>query len=187
LKVSFATPTEAPAQQPFSNPLSLLLKKAPKKPPAISAASEYPAFPRMFNGPVSVDAPALVVSRKVDSVAPALDWFRAQGVKCYHLDHFADALSVALESPRAWSYLIVDIDDFGGVDGIIDEMMQLRLAVPGLPVVLLSSGFAVNDFGSDRLYVADASLRLPLSFRALELAVEDAPRNNKQWCSRVLG
>ncbi|WP_188526182.1 hypothetical protein [Sinisalibacter lacisalsi] len=155
-----------------------------QKQPAIAAAAEFSAFPRMFNGPVAVDAPALMVSRKVDSVAPALDWFRAQGVKCYHLDHFADALAVALESPRAWSYLIVDIDDFGGVDGIIDEMMQLRLAVPGLPVILLSSGFAVNDFGSDRLYVADASLRLPLSFRALELAAEDAPRNNREWRAR---
>lgn len=184
MKVISAPPSKAPARKPSSNPLSRVFYPTPKRQPAISAACEFPAFPRMFNGPVAVDSPVLVVSRKVDSVAPALDWFRAQGVKCYHLDHFADALAVVLEAPRAWSYLIVDIDDFGGVDGVIDEMMQLRLAVPGLPVILLSSGFAVNDFGSDRLYVADASLRLPLSFRALELAAEDAPRNNRQWRAR---
>ncbi|SMH51271.1 hypothetical protein [Maritimibacter sp. HL-12] len=146
---------------------------------------EFPAYPKMFNGPVEITQPTLVASRDLNSVSLALDWFRAQGVKSYHLDSFADAVTVVLDAPRAWSYLLVDIDDFGGVEGVIDELMQLRKLAPSLPVILLSSGFAVNDYGTERLYVTDASLRLPLTLGALEVAVEDAPMNNREWRQRL--
>ena len=48
----------------------------------------------------------------------------------------------------------------------------------------MSSEFAADDLGTDRLALGDVSLRVPFTFAALDLALREAPINNAAWQNR---
>lgn len=77
--------------------------------------------------------------------------------------------------------LLVDIDSLGGILGSIDQLLCLRTQNRPRITILLSAEFSRDDFDANRLWVCDASLRLPFSFARLEQAFVEADNNNMVW------
>jgi hypothetical protein len=74
--------------------------------------------------------------------------------------------------------LFVDVDSLGGVDTILEDLLELRKYLPGLPVVLISSGFSRDEFDLTRAAICDCSLKSPLSSRSIEEAISQSRINN---------
>jgi hypothetical protein len=80
--------------------------------------------------------------------------------------------------------LIIDIDGLGGILNVIDELIAFRVANPAVITVLMSEDFQRDEFEGSRLWVCDASLRLPFSFSRLEQALIEADLNTLVWQGR---
>ena len=78
----------------------------------------------------------------------------------------------------------VDVDSFSDLDSLIDRLRVLRACHPSVPVVLISSAFYRHDFSTERLAIADVSLRWQSRKSDLLDAVIEARRNNEVWQSR---
>lgn len=111
--------------------------------------------------------------------------------KGYHVD-ICDDLHAALASitwsPLRWTLLIVDFDDcerYVDLNEIVDDLTDFRIDIPHVPVIALSSGFARDDFGLERLSIADYSLRLPAEPATIMKSVPIARANNLIWRARV--
>ncbi|WP_444429350.1 hypothetical protein ACTTAM_10945 [Rhodobacter capsulatus] len=83
--------------------------------------------------------------------------------------------------------LLVDLDTLGGISEMTEPLMRLRLGRPDISVVLLSEEVETHDFGTERLVLADITLRLPCAFASFEFALAEAPINNAAWQERLLG
>ncbi|TCP19715.1 iron-containing alcohol dehydrogenase, partial [Rhodovulum adriaticum] len=55
---------------------------------------------------------------------------------------------------------------------------------PNVPVILVSWRVARDDFGSERLPLADVTLRDPVAMASLEAGLAFAADNNRQWRQR---
>ena len=98
------------------------------------------------------------------------------------LDQQADVcFSNDLESLEHSNVLLVDIDSLGGISWSIDQLLVLRAQRRSRITILLSAEFSSDDFDANRLWVCDASLRLPFSFARLEQAFVEADNNNLVW------
>ncbi|WP_294619408.1 hypothetical protein [uncultured Roseovarius sp.] len=101
---------------------------------------------------------------------------------------FADSLeAVPYDFLRDYqaTYVFVSIDDFGGPTIVYNQLRGLRQNMPNTAVILVSSEFAVDEFGTHRLMLADVSLRFPFSKSSLLFALNQAPVNLSTWRERV--
>ncbi len=96
-----------------------------------------------------------------------------------------DSLLVDLGSNEIQSsFLMINVDGWGGVPSIIDRLFKIREARPNLPVILTSRSFRRNDLGTDRLAVADVSVRFPVGRASIAAAIGQAAVNNQTWVDR---
>lgn len=95
------------------------------------------------------------------------------------------SLKAALSDDTTINYIFIDLDSFDGIAAQFDTIKKLRETHADKSVVLLSSDFAMNEYGTHRLMLADVSLRLPVTMSSLEIALMQAPVNNKTWCHRM--
>ncbi|WP_085308545.1 hypothetical protein [Planktotalea arctica] len=84
-----------------------------------------------------------------------------------------------------YDFMFIDIDSLGGITAIIDRLAGLRLNCPSLPVIMISSEFASDDFDSTRRALGDISLRSPIRYSSLELSLFEAMQNNKDWQNSI--
>ena len=68
--------------------------------------------------------------------------------------------------------ILVDFDKFNDVDDGIEGLFDLRAHAPELPVIIVSSRVAGDDYGRERRSICDATLRKPVSGRRMATAVE---------------
>ncbi|NNY51143.1 MULTISPECIES: hypothetical protein [unclassified Roseobacter] len=68
---------------------------------------------------------------------------------------------------------------------VVDCLITFREQVCRVPNILLSSSFGRDDFGVDRLPIADASLRLPVARGRIAAAIAEARTNNALWQRRL--
>jgi hypothetical protein len=85
------------------------------------------------------------------------------------------------EAVTSYDFLFVDIEALGGIIKIFDKLASLRVEYPSVPVILISAEFEVDDFDTTRLVLADVSLRTPILYASLELALFEATNNNRKW------
>lgn len=118
------------------------------------------------------------------ALRPAAAWLAGNDVQVVWEAGYDHAFTGTITRP-AISHLLVDVDSAGGITELLEPLLALREARPDLVVILVSHDFLLNDFGPERLPLCDASLRAPLSFSALELALtEAAQHNNRLWVDR---
>lgn len=84
-----------------------------------------------------------------------------------------------------WSYVIVAVDDCGGIGTLFDTLRRFRNGFPATPVILVSADFSRNDFSCERLPLCDISLKSSLSVARLDEAFEAALLNNVRWQMRI--
>lgn len=95
-----------------------------------------------------------------------------------------DLLIGILAQPHSYSHIMINLDDLGGIYDAYDSLIDLRLRFPELPVILVSRSFAVDDMDLERIWLCDVSLRAPVTFKALELAMTVSTQNNAVWQAR---
>lgn len=87
---------------------------------------------------------------------------------------------------RQVGLVIIDLDSCGGVASVISDLVAFRLKHVDTPVILVSAESEVDDFSTERLPIADVTLRGPVSLSRLDLALAEAQINNQVWQSRNL-
>jgi hypothetical protein len=91
------------------------------------------------------------------------------------------------EEASSYDFLFVDIEALGGIVKIFDTLASLRVKHPSVPVILISDEFEVDDFDTTRRVLADVSLRTPILYASLELALFEATNNNRKCRENVVG
>ncbi|MBY6201033.1 hypothetical protein KUV65_06645 [Maritalea mobilis] len=79
---------------------------------------------------------------------------------------------------RTAPILLVDIDIFPTFVVAVDALHTMRRNFPELPVMIASRFLAANDFTTERMHFADASLRLPVGRVALALGLNATLSNH---------
>lgn len=80
--------------------------------------------------------------------------------------------------------VVVDLESCGGIANIVSELMAFRTAQYDIPLILISAESTVDDFSTERLAIADVTLRGPVSVSRLDLALAEAQINNQVWQAR---
>jgi hypothetical protein len=88
-------------------------------------------------------------------------------------------LSKIGEMGAAFSHIIIDIDAFDGLATGVDALLSFRQKYNHI-VLLCSASVTKDDFGTERLVICDASLRLPLSLSRLRNGLNAAIANNRE-------
>jgi hypothetical protein len=96
----------------------------------------------------------------------------------------ASGLAQVRRGSAAWTHLVIDIDGLGELEDILATLHRFRLDRCDVPVILLSAGFGVDDFGTHRLSITDVSLRVPTAARRFKSALIEARHNNRTWQHR---
>ena len=89
---------------------------------------------------------------------------------------FVSVERLAVASGDAAMFFI-DLDVFDDLAEAVTVLMNFRRLTPVIPTVIVSHSFKRCDFSTERMYLADVSLRLPSTSAALDLALELAPKN----------
>lgn len=84
----------------------------------------------------------------------------------------------------AWSYIIVSVDDCGGLGKVYDAIRRFRDSYPQTTVILVSADFSKNDLSCERLPLCDISLKSDAG--PIDGVFEVATLNNIKWQARVL-
>lgn len=144
-----------------------------------------PNRPRMFACDLGSDMPVAVISRRPENLSQEIEWLRDQSVPVLVVQSLENIIRQGFGARCAFAMLLVDIDTLGDLEDVTVQLARLRRDNPELPVIMVSSGFGRDDFGITRLQVADVSLRWPVSFFRLEIAISQAHANNLEWQSRL--
>lgn len=126
---------------------------------------------------------ALMVGPPRGALGKSAFWLAGRGIRLVWQTTLCDARKL-LAMPNRFSHLFVDLDSQGGIERFIDELSAFRSAFPGMPTVLVSSEFMVDDFDLHRIWLCDASLRPTASHATLELSLTASIENNKAWRTR---
>ena len=168
-----------PQSGPAITPIAALTGAAPAP---VAAVASVPRFYGLDEEAVSV---VYVLSHRRGAGLACLDWLA---------DHDLPFRRIGALHPTApvWSapqgaLLLVDLDTLGGISEMAEPLMRLRLGRPDISVVLLTEEVETHDFGTERLVLADITLRLPCAFASFEFALAEAPINNAAWQERLLG
>lgn len=153
--------------------------------PTRPAPVRHDAYPAMFATDLETDRPVAIATRRPSELGDAIGWVRAQGAAVLVGEALRGVVRPRFGGRSPFSILIADIDTLGDLDDVVEELLSLRAEMPDLPVILVSAGFGADDFGSDRLPLCDASVRWPLDFARLELAITEAQINNDLWQART--
>ncbi|MDO9640614.1 MAG: hypothetical protein Q7J44_18920 [Pseudotabrizicola sp.] len=119
-----------------------------------------------------------------NSQSEAREWISAASVQTMRLTDLPDASRVAANT-QSVGLIIVDLDGCGGIAVAASDLITFRLEHHEIPLILISSESACDEFGSERLAIADVTLRFPLSISRFDLALAKVEMNNLEWQHRV--
>ena len=148
-------------------------------------AAVVPAAPRFHSLDEEAISVVYVLSHRRGAGLACLDWLADHGLPFRRIGALHPTAPV-WSAPQG-AALLVDLDTLGGISEMAEPLMRLRLNRPDIAVVLLSEAVETHDFGTERLVLADITLRLPCAFASFEFALVEAPINNAAWQERLLG
>jgi hypothetical protein len=132
------------------------------------------------------DVAVVVASRHPEGLAGLAEWFRAAGASVALGNDLDTVLARVMANPSACGGLVVQIDGFGEIEDVVDQLMVFRRNAPAVPLILISSGFRQDRLGAERLALCDVSLRDPVGLGHLHSVLEQAFQNNILWQERLL-
>ena len=94
---------------------------------------------------------------------------------------FDKFLNLGPRGISSYDILFIDMSSMSDVRDVVGSLMDMRLEYRSLPVVLISSDFGSDDFGTSRRSVCDVSLRDPFYTPSIEIACRQAVLNNLKW------
>lgn len=130
------------------------------------------------------EGPAMLIAGNEGNIGPCADWLAGAGMPARRCRSLGEAAIAIGHTEARISLLVIDIDSLGGISAAINGMLTIRDTHPAIPLILLSADIPASDHSTERLRLCDVTLRAPVSYAALELAIVEAARNNIVWCSR---
>ncbi|MBI1218194.1 MAG: hypothetical protein GC186_06560 [Rhodobacteraceae bacterium] len=98
-------------------------------------------------------------------------------------------LTVIDRAAREFSFsrliCIIQADDFGDLDDLIEHLITLRQCNPAVEVILVSRKVNRHDFSAERLAICDVTLQYPYTSSDLDEALISAHHNNLAWRKRT--
>lgn len=126
-----------------------------------------------------------IIAKKEFHLTNLVEWLVQNDFECELDNAIPVHVSSGARQRRELDYLFVDVDCGVELEDLIDDLLVFRNTFASTKVILVSSGFLVDDFGFNRLGVCDASLRWPVTFSRLELGLVMAEVNNAIWQDRL--
>lgn len=142
--------------------------------------AEY-AENRFKNKNLELDLPLLIICANPLCGRRLVRHFASRGGGAHLATDVEEAFGALKKRPGDWSLVILDLDSFGGILELSDDLMDFRVEAPEMPVLLLSSGFFQDDLTKERLPMCDASIRSPALSLSIFKGVKAAIENNKSW------
>lgn len=176
-KVSFSA-SEAEAEVPSEHWHSL------RRPDVIWEFLDGEAEERIKNNGLNLDGPCLVICGNLACGRRLAHHFSSRGDEAHLVTDVDEAFGVLKGRPDAWSMAILDLDSFGGILELSDDLIDFRVEAPEVPLLLLSSRFSQDDLSEERLPMCDASIRSPAFSLSIANGVKAAIENNKAWRQR---
>lgn len=139
----------------------------------------------MYNSFAHDRAKALIISKNWDVRSDLIEYLPEFGIPFLIAESF-NAVPHDFLYDYQPSYIFVSVDDFGGPVFVYDQLSALRKNMTDTAVVLVSSEFATDDYGTHRLTLADVSLRYPFTKSSLLFALKQAPVNLSVWSQRCV-
>ena len=127
----------------------------------------------------------LLVARQAEGLAGLADRFRLAGARVALGADLGALLARIVANPKLCGCLVVQIDGFGEIEDIVDQVMAFRRNAPAVPLILISTGFRQDRLGAERLALCDVSLRDPVNLGQVQAAVDQAFQNNLLWQERL--
>lgn len=158
-----------------------------RRPDVIWEFLDREADKRFEDNGLNLDGPCLVICANLTCGRRLARHFTSQGEEAHLVTDVDEAFGVLKGRPETWSMAILDLDSFGGILELSDDLMDLRVEAPEVPVLLLSSGFSQDDLSEERLPMCDASIRSPAPSRSIAQGAKAAMENNKSWRLRYKG
>ncbi|MCW1949820.1 MAG: hypothetical protein KIH44_000420 [Octadecabacter sp.] len=82
------------------------------------------------------------------------------------------------EGHDALGCLIINVDGFDCIEDAVEALMRFRQSRPEVVVIITSGDFLLDDLGTERRTICDASLRVPLTPRRIQIGLRAATHNN---------
>lgn len=98
---------------------------------------------------------------------------------CSDIDTVTESI---ISSPDTWSLLVIDWDMLRRdltAEEAVDILFYFRRFVNHIPMIIVSSEFSFDDFGTERIALSDVSVRSPVSPGRFKLAIKTACVNNE--------
>ncbi len=90
------------------------------------------------------------------------------------------AFRTASQRPGHKTVFAIDLDSLGHIDKALPKLMHLRRLNPLLSVLILSAHFKRDDLSSERVAIADASIRLPSNASGIMRGIGYAVNNTRK-------
>ena len=152
-----------------------------RRPDVIWEFLDGEAEKRIKTNALDLDGPCLVICGNLTCGRRLTRHFASRGDEAHLVTDVDEAFGVLKGRPDSWSMAILDLDSFGGILELSDDLMDFRVEAPEVPLLLLSSGFSQDDLSEERLPMCDASIRSPAFSLSLTKGVKAAIENNKAW------
>lgn len=126
-----------------------------------------------------VFAAVAVVTKKSDVKKACEDWDLPPDCNLFTLPDLPDVM-------HRPAIILFDLDSFQDFDSAIEPLLKFRHTFPSIPVVVFSASFKCDDTGTERLQIADCSMKWPFGFERIEKYRADIIENNAIWVRRAL-
>jgi len=115
---------------------------------------------------VGLIAPNTGQSRSIANVLAEL------GGEVHHCTDADAMLACVKAQPGDWTLVLFDLEAAPDLDTAVDDLIDFRNDLPGMPVLLVTNTVARNDFSSHRKSIGDATLRKPVFRKQLVEAID---------------
>lgn len=146
-----------------------------------------PPFAQMFSTTLPMPAPPVFCAFGIDAVDELVGWFRAAGIATGICPSLPDLEILLYHDQRSLPFVMLNGDAQGGMEANLWFLLQIRRDFPQMVVVLCSQAFRGNDFGTDRLPLADICVKTPFCLSLAEEYFHIAFDNNRAWQQRMSG
>ena len=99
----------------------------------------------------------------------------------------SEVIGSLISEADSYDLCVVAIEDMGGISRVFRGMRNIRISYPSLPVIIISEKSHYDDFGIERLPLADVSIRETFAPGMLIGAIIQSSLNNRVWRERQNG
>lgn len=126
---------------------------------------------------------ALVVTDSEDFLTSTAHLLSALGIDALAVSSMIKGGTEPILDHGQVSLVVIDLDALGDLEEATEKLLLQRMRTPHIPTIIASRKFLRDDYGSERIWIADASTCFPFGRNRLATAISQALVNNSSWMS----